>query len=85
MKENVRQVRNIIICLTRNSTRIGMEANKKKRNPELRVMGVSPKTKIEINNIAKNFNMTTSSFLKQKLREIVDSYPERLRQAPTDY
>lgn len=57
---------------------------KKRRGPELRLY-VSAKTKQELINISKNFNTTLCDFLRPKLREIADSYPDRLKQAPTDY
>lgn len=61
------------------------QKQKKKRGPELRINVGSPKTRRDLINIAKNFNVTLSEFLRPKLREIADSYPDRLKQAPTDY
>jgi hypothetical protein len=58
---------------------------KKKKNPEIRIRGVSKKTKEELMNIAKNFNMTLSNFMRPKLKEIADSYSDKHKQAPTDY
>lgn len=50
------------------------------RGPEFRITGVSEKMKREAFNIADNIGITTSAFLKQKIREIIDSYPEHMKQ-----
>lgn len=48
--------------------------------PEIRITGCSNIMRDEVNNIADNIGITTSSFLKQKLREIIDSYPAHMKQ-----
>lgn len=55
------------------------------RKPELRIQGVSNKTKQEIQNIADNIGIGLSEFLRPKLRDIVESYPEKMRQPKPDY
>jgi hypothetical protein len=51
---------------------------------ELRITGVNPKLKDELNNIAANQGINLTSFLKPKLREIADSYPEKMKQKPAE-
>jgi|GEM_PF-1551016 len=54
-----------------------------KRNyTEVRTRGVSPRVAMELHNICKNLGVSVSDFLKPKLREIVDSYPEHMKKAP---
>lgn len=55
------------------------------RKPELRIQGVSEKTKQEIINIADNVGVGISELLRPKLREIIESYPEKFRQPKPDY
>lgn len=56
-----------------------------KKNPYIKITHVSPKVHEEIKNIADNVGVSVSSFLKPKLREIADSYPEKMRKPPLDY
>lgn len=49
---------------------------------EIRLEGVPSKTKNELKNIAKNLGVTLNGFLKPKLKEIADSYPEELKSDP---
>ncbi len=68
--------------------KIKSKESKKERNPEppeLRVRGVSDKIRNDLINIAKNHGTTLSDFLKPKLREIADSYPEKMKTPPTEY
>jgi predicted DNA-binding protein len=48
-------------------------------NDELRLRRISPTLKKDLKNIAKNTGITMASFIKSKLREIVDSYPEQMK------
>lgn len=53
---------------------------------EVRITGVNEKLKEELGYISKNLGHSTfNSFLKVKLREIRDSYPENMRTKPKDY
>jgi hypothetical protein len=47
--------------------------------PEIRITGCSEKTRDEVHNIADHIGVTTTAFLKQKLREITDSYPAHMK------
>lgn len=59
---------------------------KKYTENEIRVSGMNPTVKKELENIAENEGYSTlNSFYKVKLRELRDSYPENMRKAPTDY
>lgn len=61
------------------------DTNKYKRKPELRIQGVSTKTHNELKNIADNVGVNLSELLRPKLREIIESYPEKMRQPLTDF
>jgi hypothetical protein len=54
---------------------------------ELRLTGVSEKTKQELYFIYRNSNVDINfnSFWKQKLGELKDSFPERMRKPPIDW
>jgi hypothetical protein len=52
---------------------------------EVRVRGVSKKTNQDLINIAKRAGVKLNDFLKMKLTEIRDSYPEEKRTPPTSY
>ncbi len=52
---------------------------------EIRIRGMNPKTKEELENIANNFSLTLNNFLLYRLTEIKDSYPDRMRQKDLDY
>jgi len=49
------------------------------KNNEIRITSVPPKIKEDLKNIAKNEGISLAHLLKPKLREIRDSYPERMR------
>lgn len=53
--------------------------------PEIRVRGVSPQLHDDLINISRNEGRSLSDILKPKLREVADSYPERMKQPPKDY
>jgi hypothetical protein len=55
------------------------------RKPELRIQGVSNKTKEEIQNIADNEGIGLSEFMRPHLRKIIDSYPEHKRKPKPDF
>lgn len=46
---------------------------------EFRIFGINPKLKDEIKNIAKYYDMDTSSFLKMLLRLTADTFPEDIK------
>lgn len=46
---------------------------------EIRIPGVSSQLKTELTNIAKNIGVPLASFLKPKLKEISDSFPENMK------
>jgi len=46
----------------------------------IEISNVSPEVKRDLTNIAKNEGVSLAQFLKPKLREIRDSYPEKMRQ-----
>lgn len=50
-----------------------------RNHDEIRIRGVAPSMKQDINNIAGNLGITVTDFLKPKLREIVDQAPEHLK------
>jgi hypothetical protein len=52
------------------------------RLPDLRIYGINGKLKKEIINISKNLGIGISDFLKPKLKEISDSYPAHMKEAP---
>lgn len=57
-----------------------------KRNyAEVRLRGVSPQLLEALVNISKNLGVSLTDMLKPKLREIADSYPDKLKQPPLDY
>lgn len=60
-------------------------SEKQTRNPELRIQGVSATTHDQLKNIAKNSGVTISAFLRPKLKDILNSYPDRMKQPPSDY
>ena len=51
---------------------------------DLRITGVSSKLNNELKAIAKNHDVTLSAFLKPKLIELRDSFPERMRKYDKD-
>lgn len=53
-----------------------------KKSNEIRIKNVVPAIKQQIENIAAHQGIPVSSFLKPHLRTIVDSYPDKLKQAP---
>lgn len=55
------------------------------RKPELRIQGVSNKTKQEIKNIADNEGIGLSEFMRPHLRKIIDSYPEEKRKPKPNF
>lgn len=57
----------------------------KKDKPEVRIKGVSENTHQQICNISDHLGVTISQFLRPKLREIIDSYPEHMRTPPKEY
>lgn len=60
-------------------------AKKKNYQNEIRLRGVSEKLIEDLSNISKNLGITISQMLKPKIREIVESYPEKMKQKPLDY
>ncbi len=56
-----------------------------KHKNEIRIQHVNDKTFKELHNIAGNQGVSLASLLKPKLREIADSYPDKLKQPPVDY
>jgi hypothetical protein len=46
---------------------------------EIRITGVSKKLRDELLGISKHHSVSMPDFLKPKIREIVDSYPDRIR------
>lgn len=50
-----------------------------KRNPEIRIAGVSEKVHFELTNIAENLGIYLTDLLKPHLRKIAESYPEEMR------
>jgi len=54
------------------------------RLPKLVIYGISPNLKNQLCNICKNIGVTSSSFLKTKIRDIVDSYPEEMKKPLKD-
>jgi hypothetical protein len=57
---------------------MGNSADKNKHY-EIRIKVVSKTLHDELISIAKHHSVCVSSFLKPKIREIVDSYPDRIR------
>lgn len=60
-------------------------ALKKRNTNEIRCRGISPILEEQLNNIAGNLGITLTQFLKPKLREIADSYPDKMKSPPPDY
>lgn len=58
---------------------MGQTDKKVDYNNEIRIRGVGKQTQEQINNIADNIGITTNQFLKGKLGEIINSYPEKMR------
>jgi hypothetical protein len=50
--------------------------------PEIRVKGVSVKTHNELQNIAENNGVSLSNFLRPKLTEIANGYPDHMKLPP---
>lgn len=48
---------------------------------ECRITGISPKTKLELKNIAGNLGIDKASFLKLQLFEIAKSFPKEMRES----
>lgn len=74
---------------------IGIEYKKLKRSSiqsqmynedlgEARVRGLSKKLSKQLFNISKNLGVSISSILKPKIKEIVDSYPDHIKQVSID-
>lgn len=57
-----------------------------KFNREIRIVGVSDKTNRELSSICDKIGVNKSAFLKTKISEIINSYPEDYRNyiAPED-
>lgn len=51
---------------------------------DIRITGVSEKLNQELKAIAKNHDTTLSAFLKPKLIELRNSYPEKMRKYDND-
>ena len=49
---------------------------------EIRITGVNPDLKIQIENIAAYKGVPASAFLRLQLREIVDATPEHMKKPP---
>jgi len=49
------------------------------KESDIRITNPSPQVKEELKNIAKYEGVTLTQFLKPKLRAIVDSYPEEIK------
>ena len=49
---------------------------------EIRITGVNPDLKIQIENIAAYKGVPASAFLRLQLREIVDATPEHMKRPP---
>lgn len=52
--------------------------------PEIRITGVSEKTRDEINNIAEHLGIKANQLLRPKLREWIDSFPEHYKKPTID-
>lgn len=64
------------------SKKIGIKYQEKA--PELRIQGVSEKSRLEANNIAKHLGVSISTFLRPEISKIIASYPEHMRKPPID-
>lgn len=51
---------------------------------EFRIFGVNPKLKEDVKNIAKYYDMDTSSFIKLLLKKTVDAFPEHIKNWDND-
>ncbi|HXP52180.1 MAG TPA: hypothetical protein VN922_19645 [Bacteroidia bacterium] len=54
-------------------------ADAKNKYPEIRIRGVGKNTKKQIENIASHLDVKPNDFLKMKLLEIINSYPEKMK------
>ena len=45
----------------------------------IKIKGVPPNLKMDLKTISKNSGLTMTAFIKQKLRQVVDSAPEHLK------
>jgi hypothetical protein len=54
------------------------------QKPEIRITGVSKKTREEINNIADHLGTKVNHLLRPKLREWIESFPEHYRKPTID-
>ena len=52
---------------------------------EIRIRYVSKKIITDLSNIADNIGVSVANFLKPKLREIADSYPDKMKEPKKDY
>jgi hypothetical protein len=52
--------------------------------PELRIQGVSDKTRLEVINIAKHLGVTISTLLRPEISKIIASYPDHMKKPPID-
>jgi hypothetical protein len=50
---------------------------------EIKITNVPNSLKTELTNIAKNHGVELGSWLKPKLRELANTYPQRMREAPS--
>lgn len=63
--------------------RIKTKGGKKYEYASLEINGVQPQLIIDIENICANLGIkNVSEFLRPKLREIRDAFPQNMRQAP---
>jgi len=53
--------------------------NEKKKLPEIRVRGIAGTLPDELQNIADHLGIGRNQFLKLKLREIANSYPDNMK------
>jgi hypothetical protein len=53
------------------------------KGSEIRICNVAHDLHNDLQNIAKNSGITLQQFLKPKLRDIANSYPEAMKKPPT--
>jgi len=46
----------------------------------LKIKGVPTKVREQLNNIADHKGLTTNSFVKSKIHEIIESFPQHMRE-----
>jgi hypothetical protein len=54
-------------------------------NGQIKITNVPASLKQELKNIADHMGVELGSFLKPKLRDIANSYPEHMKQKPRDF